>query len=353
MPPGLTSLTLTIGLTGIVVVMLAGILWLWPRLAGQGYARFLQRVAALVTVQAALLSLTFVLINRAGGFYSSWSDLLGLYTGGGTLHSLASAGPSPAAGLAAGPADPVRPTRRRQPAGSLAAIRIHGQLSGITLSGDVYLPPGYRPRARNGPRYPVVVAFPGPAAGPDSPYAPARLAATVAGQIAAGRLQPVIVVMLPSGPRRDPGCLNVPGGPQAQLFFTQDVPAALDAAYRTGAAPFGWALLAGPPGGYCALQLALTGAGAFAAAALPPARFTVPPGPPVTAGNPLLRAEDDLMWLLRHRPMQPVSVLLTASSPSNPVLALARPPMTASALPGLGAALDWLGRHLNAGDVDA
>src|SRR5271155_2611440 len=86
--PGLTSTTLVWALAAVAVVLLGAVVWGWPKLARPGPRSVALRVVALCLVQASLLSLVFVLINQAGEFYSSWSDLLGRYTGGGALHAL-------------------------------------------------------------------------------------------------------------------------------------------------------------------------------------------------------------------------------------------------------------------------
>src|SRR6266568_3726536 len=160
----------------------------------------------------------------------------------------------------------------------------------------------------------------GQAGSPAAPVSARRLSATAAVQMAAGRLGPMIVVMLPSRSGQDQGCLNVPGGAQAATFFAQDLPHAIGSVYRA-ASPFTrrWALLGDSSGGYCALQLALTSSGTFAAAALPPGTYTAPPGSGEFGGNPQLRSQDNLAWLLRHRPMQPISVLLYARGRAQPL----------------------------------
>lgn len=183
------------------------------------------------------------------------------------------------------------------------------------------------------------------------PYSAHQLSAAAAAHAAAGRLRPMIIVMLPARIGQDQGCLNVPGT-QAATFFTQDLPRAIGSAYRA-ASPFSrqWALLGDSSGGYCALQLAVAGSGTFSAAALPPGSYRAPPGPGVFGGSQF-RSQDNLAWLLQHRPMQPISVLFTGGGPAQPLLSLARPPMHATS-PGQSAgqlppaaALDWIGGPL-------
>lgn len=358
----LTSISLVIVLAGLAAILLVGVLVAWPRLAGSGPRRVALRLIALCSLHAIVLLLAFVIVNRANLFYSSWSDLLGQYTGGGTVVKMA-APRGPAASSAPVSLEATRPIRlpgRPRRAGTLQTVQIQGQLSGLTLPGYVYLPSGYPHVPLAGQRYPVVVALSGvdgSLASGSSPYEAERLAAAAAAQIAAGRVPPLILVMLPAGLWSDPGCLNVPGGPQAALFFAQDLPAAIGAQYLASTQHGDWALLGDVRGGYCALQLALTNAATFASVAVPSGAYRAPPGPRAPAawgGSRQLRTQDNLAWLLRHQPMQPISVLLFGPGSPGAFGAQAQAPMhVTSASPASGPwplaqVIDWLGREINA-----
>src|SRR5258708_5658055 len=86
--PGLTSHVLIALLAVVAGLLFAGVLGAWPRLAGPGARRVALRVLALCAVQASILSLAFVIVNRSNDFYSSSSDLFGRYGGGGNLAPL-------------------------------------------------------------------------------------------------------------------------------------------------------------------------------------------------------------------------------------------------------------------------
>lgn len=350
--PGLTSRVLIAALAVVAGVLLAGVLGTWPKLAGPGARRVALRVLALCAVQVSILSLTFVIVNRFNNFYSSWSDLLGRYTGGGTLAAVSHGTTGSSALLSVLATRSVTVPGRRRSAGTLQTVAIRGELSGLTVGGHIYLPPGYRDAARRRRQYPVILAIAAShAASPDSA---GRIATSTAMRIVAGQLQPVIVVMVPPGVRSDPGCLNIPGGPQAALFLTQDLRTAIGSGYRGRTQQTRWGLLGDKSGGYCALQLALTDAPMFAAVVVPPGRYQAPPGPPAWDGSPQLRNQDDLLWLVRHQPGQPISVLFAGSRTESPFFSLARSPMRVASAPPqtglwpLSPALDWLGRLLNA-----
>jgi enterochelin esterase-like enzyme len=356
---GLTSLPLAIMLGGLAAGLLVGVIGGWPQLAGPGARPVVVRLIALCALHATVLMLAFVIVNRANGFYSSWSDLLGRYKGGGKLVTVtvpeATLTVRSSALVSVGASRPVKLPDRSQPVGSLQTVRIRGQLSGLSLAGYVYLPPGYPHGAPNGARYPVIVAISGSPGSSTSPYGAEGLAATVAAQIVAGRLQPLMLVILPAGVRSDPGCLNVPAGPQAALFFGQDLPAAIGSGYPASSQGSAWALLGDALGGYCALQLALTNASTFGAVAVPPGSYQVPPGPPAWAGSPQIRIQDDLAWLFMHQPMQPISLLMFGPGPAGVFASQARPPMQVTSVSlasgpwPLSPVIDWLGRELSAG----
>jgi hypothetical protein len=329
---GLTSPVLLGLVAALVAVLLGGVLWGWPRLGGPGWRPVALRVSALIVLNASVVGLIFTAVNRSNDFFTSWSDLFGRYQGGGALRavrpSTARPEPTPPAPAVILRTDPVRIGGSRT-AGMLQTVMFHGQLSGLQFEANVYVPPGY---PVSGQRYPVLLTVSGSAGSAVSPYGARPLAAAIATEIAAHRLRPLIAVILPPGPGSDLGCLNVPAGPQATLFFAQDLPAALGSRYQVVAPPAGLALLADATSGYCALHLALTNASVFGAVAVPPADYRTPPGSSGWAGSPQLRQQDNLIWLLRHQPPPAVTVLFTGPRMPGPFRSLAASPMRVTAV---------------------
>lgn len=368
---GLTSPALPYLLAIVSALLLAGIVVTWPRLAGRGLLRITLRVISLCLLQACVLSLIFVTVNRTGEFYSSWADLFGSDNGGGKVLAAHS--------------DPVRSQKQLEvtghatvklpgdesaPGGTLQSVTIDGQLSGLDVTGHVYLPAGYQPAAR-ARRYPVLVVISDATDGSRSPYAASRLAQSAAIEIAAHRLKPLIMVMLPAAlARRDRACLNVPPAfaahrpatapVQGETFFAEDVPDVVESAYRVSGQPDDWAVLGDASGGYCALQLAMDNSYVFSTAVAPRGNYTKPPGGRYALTSASLRRQDDLVWQLSHLPMQPVSVLFAGPGsvrrpgPAQSFVTLAQPPMRVSLTQlaagkwPLGRVLDWIGASMSA-----
>jgi hypothetical protein len=369
---GLTSGTLALVLGLAVAAALAGLLLGWRRLGRPGAFRVAARAVALFAVQFGVLALVFVLANRSLVFYSSWSDLLGSDRASAAVRSAQVGRATAADTVQIIDESDVTVPGIRGAVGLLAAVRIHGELSGLTVPAQLYLPPG---QLTSGPRrYPVIIAFTRQPASGGSPYAAQNLAAAAAAQIAAGRLPPVILLVLSAGPARamrppgdagpgrggrleqeqsGPGCLDVPGGVQGQTFLTQDIPRLLQGRYRV-TAPGTWGLLGDRAGGYCSLELALSDSATFAVAAVPRGRYDSPPAAQA-GGSPQIRDQENLLWQLGHQPAQPVSVLFAGPGTAAGLgrdarfAAMARPPMrvTSIGLAGgqfpLAPVLDWLG----------
>jgi Putative esterase len=354
---GPRGMPLMVLLAVAAAVLLAGTLWLWPVLAPRRVAFVGLRIALLVALQASVIGAVFVWVNRVNEFYVSWSDLLGTNhpaaqvaaVAPGALRDAAIGHASQVMTLASRPV--VVPGARPRPGGRLEQVRFDGPVSGIAVTGSVYLPPRYSPAARP---LPVIVVISGQTGNGAAGYGARQVAATAAAQIAARRMPPAIIAMLPAavaGPASQ-GCLDAPGGPQAGTFFSQDLPLALVRAYRAVPGPSGWAVLGGPGGGYCALQLATAPSGQFRAAAAAAGTYPAPPGGVGTAAGPGLRLQDNMLWRLRHWPPPPVQVLFTGPGSPRQFVSLVRPPMTvavtspaAGPLP-LAPVLDWIGRAL-------
>ena len=315
---GLTSNKVLLLSVAFAVLLFVGTVWLWPRLARRGWRAVGGRVGLLLATQLALFVSVGLSANQAFGFYASWADLLGRETDVGVVvdHS--------AGGATAGP---LRVVDTRHVDGGGGGPRYGGQIQKVALNGRtthiatpayVYLPPEYfdpANRTRTFPAAVVLTGYPGTAeALVDKLHYP-RTARQLAKD---GRMQPMILVMMrPTvAPPRDTECVDVPGGPQTESFFAEDLPDAVTAHYRVGKKPGSWGIIGDSTGGYCALKLAMHHPEVYAAGAGLSAYYKAPVDPTtgdLFQGNETLRKEADLHWYLKNRSAPDTSLLVTSS----------------------------------------
>ncbi|AIA05570.1 alpha/beta hydrolase [Streptomyces noursei] len=383
---GLTSRPLLYAMIALSAACVGLTVWLWPRFAGRGPRAVLGRLGVIAATQLAIVAALGLVVNTNFQFYASWHELLGLYDGApaavGKWGDEGAAGPAgdPTKGLVqpSGPEglDKVHglPTGPPEKNGKVETVRIVGKRTRVVDPAYVYLPPQYFQKQYARQRFPVVVALSGYPGGIFLLGQHLRLPETAAKLVRNGTLQPTVIVMLrPTiAPPRDTQCVDVPGGPQAETFFAQDVPEALKSHYRVGHDPGAWGLLGYSSGGSCALQLAMRHPRTYTAAAALSPDYKVSNDP--TTGNLFgdgkdrgkRREEHDLMWRLAHLPSPDVNVLIGTSRSgeknypaARAFLAAVRPPMKADSIVldhgshnfatwrrELPAALQWMSRTL-------
>ncbi|MDQ0788383.1 esterase family protein [Streptomyces sp. B3I8] len=317
---GLTGTTTLIAATLCATALFAGTVWCWPRLARGSWRTVGGRVGLLLATQLALFVCVALAANRDFGFYASWADLFGRERGEGVVVEYTPGG----AGGADGPLRVVGLEGVDGPAGpdtadgQIQRVRIVGRTTRIATPALVYLPPEYfrpRYRARTFPVAVVLTGYPGTAEalvrGLRYPQTAHRLAA-------AGRMRPMVLVMLrPTvAPPRDTECVDVPGGPRAESFFAADLPEAVVAHYRVDRAPGGWGVVGDSTGGYCALKLAIHHPDTYAAGAGLSAYYEAPVDRTtgdLYGGDRNLRHRADLWWCLENLPAPDTSLLVSSS----------------------------------------
>lgn len=359
---GPTSLAL-IGLLAVLAVLLmVGALCLWNVLARPGVIGVISRITVICVIDMVVLGLIFAIANRSGGFYASWSELFGTEHLSGKVVAL-SRGPVDARSVKGHDGQLAVTARlavtvpgyRRARGGRLLTVTMTGPVSGITARGYLYVPEAAPPVNTRRPNLPVIVIISDHLGASAATFSARRIASTLAFEIASGSLRPALVIMLPASiaPGAGRSCLDVPGGTQAATFFTQDLPQLVRSGFPASRSSALWAVAGDSTGAYCALQLALTNSATYSVAAAPPGYYTPESAPADVGPTRPLRQQENVLYLLRHQPMQPVSVLLTSGSASaRPILALARAPMRVAIVPlGIGRwplapVLDRIGRLL-------
>lgn len=385
---GLTSHKLLALAALLAVATVLGTLWVWPKLAVRSWPAMFLRLGTILVTQVALLATLGLAGNDYFVFYSSWSDLLGHEHGTAVIQGASPGSPAAPGGTATpgtpagGPAGvQVLGTAEitgaspgsRDPAriGRLDKVRLPGGTTGLSTDGYVYLPPQYFQPGNEGKHFPAVLVwtgFPGDAA---NLVTKLRYPATELELLGKGTMKPTVLVLMRPSPSmpRDSECEDIPNGPQAQSYFTTDVPADLRAGYRVLGSTGGLGVMGDSTGGYCAVKLGMVHPGTFPAAVSLSGYFKA--AEDVTTGDLFggsqqRRNEADLNWRLAHLPVPALSVLLADSkedgstyADSSAFAAAARPPLVvAQATVDTGghnfttwdrlipAALGWLSAHL-------
>lgn len=253
---GLTSNTVLV-LAIIAGVLLFGVtVWFWPKLSGRSWRSVSGRIGLLLATQLALFSAVGLAANKSFLFYGSWADLFGQETSIGKVvdHSMSSRDIKvidkqkldvPGGG-------------KPQVGGQILKVAITGQKSKITSPGYVWLPPEYfqpQHKEQNFPASIVLTGYPGTA---ENLIKGLNYPMTAFKQAKQGKMKPMILVMLrPTiAPPRDTECVDIPGGPQTETFFAQDLPQAIQGTFRVGKKPQNMGFIGNSTGGYCALKIA-------------------------------------------------------------------------------------------------
>ncbi|MFG3280806.1 alpha/beta hydrolase [Streptomyces sp. NPDC048111] len=313
---GLTSTAvLTVAVLCTVLLSLV-VVWQWPRLSGRGLRAVLGRVGLMCAVQLLLFSTVGLAANKTFLFYGSWADLFGQQDGVGVLGAHAAANP----GVRIEGKQKVDVPGAGKPSvgGEVQRVTVQGERSRIVSPAYVYLPPEYFQKGYEQTAFPVTVVltgYPGTAENLIKGLHYPKTAWTLSKQ---KKTRPMILVMMrPTvAPPRNTQCIDIPGGPQTETFFADDLRKALSGTYRVGTKPRNWGFMGDSTGGYCALKIALHHPEAYAAGVGLSADYA----PEVDLdsgdlfhGNKHEQKRADLLWSLDHLPQGNSSFLVTTS----------------------------------------
>ena len=351
---GLTSATFTWLMIAAAIGALGLLAGAWPRraaagrrgpgMAGRRVASMATWLAALAVTQVLVIAAFLVWLNGYFDFYGSWAQLLGTSRAHpapvaaapalpttGVLISHSGPGPSPWGGKITLAAPPgalagLGPSGAPADVGEVLQVAFRGQRTGLPSGATyVYLPPQYFQRAYAREQFPVVLTltgFPGEAIQLVHRLAIPELAARL---IAEGRIRPAVFVMMNVSPLLpvDTECTDIPSGPQVESFFAQDVPQAIERAFRVTSSASGWGVVGYSTGGYCAAKLAMMYPARFSAAVSMAGYYDAEGVPGLRhqwGASTAYRNENSPDWRLRHLPAPPVSVLATSSRVGEPSL---------------------------------
>lgn len=336
----LTGAPLLVLLVVLTVAAMAAVVVLWPRFGGRGVKPMSGRVGLLAVAQFTLLATIAAGTNSYFGFYGSWSELFDV-TGSGSSSSALPHG----ALISVNGVDGLDMPNGDEPAkaGEIQDTVIHGPQTGLSEHALIYLPPQYFQAKYKDTQFPAVIVSTGYPGDVTALVSRLRYPIRLATAIDMGQDKPMVLVML--SPEvvgsRDTECTNVPGGPQSETFWAQDVPNAVEQTYRVTPAASGWGLVGDSTGGYCAVKLAMMDSDRFSAAASLSGYFDI--GEDATTGdiygNASFEQQNNLLWRIGNLPPPPISVLLATSrvgednyAPTLQFAALAKSPLSVSLL---------------------
>ncbi|MEU7043650.1 alpha/beta hydrolase-fold protein [Streptomyces varsoviensis] len=383
---GLTSRSLLYTVIFVAVLCVGLTVWLWPRLAKRGALPVAGRLGSIAVTQVAIVAAAMLAVNANFEFYGTWNELFGKYdkapvnvtqlgkggpyatvgaTQDGLVQPAGAQGLDKIKGIPHGPAEKV---------GKVQSVKILGRRSHAINPAFIYLPPQYFQKQFQRQRFPVAVVISGYPGGIMNLAQHLQVPQTASKLISENKMQPTVIVMIrPTiAPPRDTECVDVPDGPQAETFFTKDLPEALKQTYRVGHDPSAWGAMGYSSGGSCALQLAMREPGVYPAAASLSGDYKI--ANDLTTGNLFGTGPDakqkehehDLIWRLKNMPVPRVSVLVTSSKKGEKnygetmkFLQAIKAPMTKSSIildegshhfttwrREIGPALEWMGQQL-------
>jgi enterochelin esterase-like enzyme len=201
--------------------------------------RALKPLLLVIVCQVLAVAAVFLVVNRSYGFYNTWDDLLGRQTNN----------PEPLQ---------LDPNSLDAGKGRIETLSIDGTVSHVHGQALVWLPPGYS-ADDTAKKYPVVMMLPGQPSSPQVVYNEYHFGDTASQEIETGQVKPFVAVFPPImiNPPRDTECVNVPNGPQAESWLTEDVPKALTASYHVQPLGKQWSVFGWSTGGLCAAKLTL------------------------------------------------------------------------------------------------
>jgi len=352
----------------------------------------LARLGLVIGCQLSGVMFVGIVANDYGDFYSSWSEIFGLSSTTPLTAPSHHFGAAFAAGGVVMPTgaphytgDPQIPPQAATwkttswssqdqwvQRGAIVETKVGGGPTGLSENVLVYLPPAYfrtGDAARRLPVLEVLTGYPGTASHLVSNLKyPDRLLSA----IQTGAARDMVMVMMQPAPTFpwDTECSNVPGGPQALNFFTNDVPASVSQLFALN--PSGYGAIGDSTGGYCAAKMAITDPSRFSGAVMLSGYYS-PATDRTTHGifnNTNLLNQNNLVWLLTHKPVPKTAILACTSrteggndgyTANQQLLAAVKSPMSADELllPSGGHnfqawgrelpyAISWLSAHLYA-----
>ncbi|MFF4955238.1 alpha/beta hydrolase [Streptomyces chattanoogensis] len=370
---GLTSKKVLLLAVFVAVALFVLTIWLWPRLSKGNWRAVLGRIGLLLATQISLFATIGLVANNSFGFYASWADLFGQEQAPGVVTNYQTGPNGTKLQMLGTERISIPGGSRATKAGRVEKVLVHGQQSNLNSPAYVYLPPQYFQAKYAKKKFPAAVVLTGYPGTAEALYKKLAFPQTQHKLLKQHKMQPTILVMMrPTvAPPRDTECVDVPGGPQAETFFTRDLRTNISEHYRVGTDAKNWGVIGDSTGGYCALKMTMRHPDAFSTGVALSGAYKAPIDATtgdLFGGNPQLARENNLLWRQQHRPAPPVNLLVTTSKQGETnyqktlrfIQQTKSPTRIASIILDSGghnfntwrreipAALEWLGGHLRA-----
>jgi enterochelin esterase-like enzyme len=238
----------------LLVVAFGALIW-WLVAAKQVVFRVL--AACLAFIPAMLFGVAAV--NKYYDYYQSWgaaySDFFGPTNQGPQLPATAAGATAKFSSFLGNSIDQSVAAQD----GYTLHMSVHGQLSGITRSVYVYLPPQYFQSAYRDYRFPAIELLHGFPGTPQDWINVVGITAMMQNLLGTGQAKPVVLVMPDTNGGRQVSlqCLNQFNGPQDATFLAQDLPAGISRVLRVQPPGPAWGIAGYSEGGFCAANLGL------------------------------------------------------------------------------------------------
>jgi enterochelin esterase-like enzyme len=238
----------------LLVVVFGALIW-WAVASRQVVFRLL--AACLAFIPAMLFGVAAV--NKYYDYYQTWSsaysDVFGQANQGPQVPATAAGASAKFSAFLGSQVDQAVAAQQ----GYTLHLTMHGQLSGITRTVYVYLPPEYFQSAYRNYRFPAIELLHGFPGEPQDWITVVGITAMMQKLIGTGQVKPAILVMPDAngGRRISLQCLNQYQGPADATFLARDLPAGISRLLRVQPPGRAWGIAGYSEGGFCAANLGL------------------------------------------------------------------------------------------------
>lgn len=287
---------------GLALLIPIALVVTWQR-RPRGVPGALVRLVAILLSQLLALLTGLLIANREYDFYSSWSDLLGIKSNGA---------------VAAGDSD-VPTADSGQGRIESRTVRSTGTGPGAErLQVLVWLPDGYDDAAKRKTQLPVLMMLPAQPSAPQATVKSWDFPAQASAAIQAGKIKPFIAVFPPImiDPPRDTECTDVPKGPQAETWLTDNVRDDITEHYSASPKAADWYAAGFSTGGYCAGKLLIRNRDKFGAAVSIGGYFNALQDDTtgdLWGGSTKLRNENSPRWIIKQGSVPATNLLIITS----------------------------------------